>query len=327
MLGLVQAGPADEVDDFIRGEMERQNIPGLSLAVVRHGENVKAAGYGLADRRLGLEDSIGPYLGDAPTAWEGITIRHLLTHTAGLVREAPGFTYSRAQSDADVIRSARDSPLRFMPGEKWEYSNLGYFMLAEIIRVVSGRPWTEFLQAEVFTPSGMRATWPTNTTERVLDLAQGYVDNDELRDAPHVQALRPSGAFLSTVLDLAAWDAMLYADRVLTASSRRQMWTPVTLSDGTSHPYGFGWQIADVRGHRMVFHHGGMPGARSTMARFVDEGLTIVILMNLNDADVGAILNGVASFYLPAPNSNASRSTALSQPVNGWKAAGAPWRR
>lgn len=121
--------PADDVDDFILREMERQNIPGLSLAVVRDGEILKATGYGLADRRLeipsapetvyriasvskqfiatgvmllaqegrlGLEDSVAQYLVNAPAAWDGITVRHLLTHTAGLVREGPGFTYARA---------------------------------------------------------------------------------------------------------------------------------------------------------------------------------------------------------------------------------------
>lgn len=330
-LGLISPAPADDVDDFIRSEMERQNIPGLSLAVVRDGEIVKATGYGFADRRLGipaapetvyriasvskqfiatgimllvqagrlgLEDSVAEYLTDGPAAWDGITVRHLLTHTAGLAREGPGFTYASAQPDADVIRSAHATPLRFTPGEKWEYSNLGYFMLAEIIRVVSGRPWTEFLDDEVFAPAGMHVTWPTNTTESVPHLARGYVDNDELRDAPDMPALRPSGAFLSTVLDLAAWDAVLYTDRVLTADSRRRMWTPVTLNDGSSHSYGFGWMVADIGGRRLVFHRGGMAGARSVMGRFVDEGLTIIILMNLNDADIGTIFNGIATFYL-----------------------------
>lgn len=331
VLALSATEPADEVDDFIRAEMDRQNIPGLSLAVLRDGEVVKAMGYGMADRRLripatpetvyriasvskqfiatgimllvqddrlDLKDSVTRYLDDAPPAWDGITIRHLLTHTAGLVREAPGFTYSRAQPDADVIRTAYGLPLRFRPGEEWEYSNLGYFVLAEIIRVVSRQRWTDFLTEQAFTPSGMAATWPTNTTEPVPDLAQGYVDNDELRDAPELPALRPSGAFLSTVLDLAAWDATLHTDRVLTATSRRQMWTPVTLNDGSSRPYGFGWQVGELRDRRLVFHHGGMPGARSTFARFVDDGLTVTVLMNLNDSDIGAILNGVASIYL-----------------------------
>ena len=94
-----------------------------------------------------------------------------------IVREAPGFDPFKVQSDADVVRSAYTPPLRFAPGEKWEYCNTGYFALAEIIRKVAGRPWTEYLNEKVFVPAGMKTTYPTNTKARVLNLAQGYVDN------------------------------------------------------------------------------------------------------------------------------------------------------
>ena len=90
-------------------------------------------------------------------------------------------------------------------------SNTGYYVLAEIIRTVSGRPWREYLRDKVFRPAGMNSTWPTNTTEPVPNRAQGYVDNDALREAPEWLALRPSGAFLSSAMDLAKWDAMLYS--------------------------------------------------------------------------------------------------------------------
>jgi D-alanyl-D-alanine carboxypeptidase len=323
---------ADPTDAFIRAEMRKQNIPGLSLVVLKRGEVIKAEGYGVAnitlktpattntvykiasvskqfvasgimrlvqEGRLGLGDPIGKHLEGAPAAWDGITIRHLLTHTAGLMREAPGFDPLKAQSDADVIKSAYAQPLRFAPGEKWEYSNLGYFALAEIIRKVAARPWTDYLAETIFKPSGMHSTYPTNTKERIPTLTLGYVDNDAPRDAPLWQALRPSGAFLSTVLDLAKWDAMLYTESVLSESTRRQMWTPVTLNDGKSYPYGFGWMIGNVGGHRVVHHSGGMPGARSSFARFVDEGLTFILLMNLDDVDIDSIVGGLAKLYLP----------------------------
>ncbi len=326
------AAQTDPGDDRIRAEMKRQNIPGLSLAVVKNGAIVKAEGYGFAnlklktpatpatvykiasaskqfiatgimllvqDGRLSLDDPIGKYLEGTPASWNGITIRHLLTHTSGLVREAPGFDPLKIQPDAAVIKTAYPLPLRFAPGAKWEYSNTGYFALAEVIRVVAGRPWSEYLAEKVFKPAGMHST-RTTTTEKVPNFAQGYVDNDSPREAPEWAALRPSGAFLSTVLDLAKWDAALYTDNILSASTRRQMWTPVTLNDGTSYPYGFGWMFASVRGHRLVHHPGGMPGFRSDIARFVDDGLTIIVLMNLDDVDIDAIIAAVASVYLPA---------------------------
>jgi D-alanyl-D-alanine carboxypeptidase len=182
------------------------------------------------------------------------------------------------------------------------YSNTGYFALAEIIRVVTDRPWPEYLSENVFKPTGMLSTRTTltSTQEKVPNLAQGYVDNKDLRDAPAWVAIRPSGAFLSTVVDLAKWEAALYTDRMLTTASRREMWTPVTLNDGKAFPYGFGWMIGEVKGQRLVHHSGGMPGARASFARFVDSGLTIIVLMNLDDVDIDSIVHGLADVYLSA---------------------------
>jgi hypothetical protein len=79
------------------------------------------------------------------------------------------------------------------------------------------------------------------------------------------------------------------------------MWTPVKLSNGGSHPYGFGWQLGEQRGRRLVHHSGGMPGFRARFARYLDDRLTIIVLMNLDDVDVEAIVQGIAALYLPAP--------------------------
>lgn len=340
LLAATVVAQADPTDDFIKAQMQSQNIPGLSLVVLKGGEVIKAEGYGVVDRKLntpatpetvykigsvskqfiatgimllvqegqlGLDDPISKYLDGTPATWDGITIRHLLTHTSGLVREAPGWDPFKIQSDADVIRTAYPLPLRFTPGEKWEYGNLGYFALAEVIRTVAGQPWSEYLSEKVFRPSGMNSTRTTNTTERVPNLALGYTDNDELEDADDWPAVRPSGAFLSTVLDLAKWDAMLYTDDILTDSSRRQMWTPVTLNDGSSYPYGFGWYFGEVRDRRLVHHGGSLLGFRAGFGRVVDDRVTVVVLMNLDDVDWYTILRGVARLYLPPPVPSESR--------------------
>jgi hypothetical protein len=125
------------------------------------------------------------------------------------------------------------------------------------------------------------------------------VDNDAWEPAPEWAAIRPSGAFVSSVLDLAKWDAALYTDIVLRESTRREMWMPVRLTDGSLYPYGFGWMTDSLKGHRFVHHPGGMPGARADIARFVDQGLTIIVLMNLDDVDIDAVVNGIAAMYLP----------------------------
>jgi D-alanyl-D-alanine carboxypeptidase len=334
VLAATVAVRADPTDDYIRAEMQRQHVPGLSLVVIKDGKIVKSAGYGLADvrlktpatpetvfkigsvskqfiatgimllvqdGRLALDDPINKYLEGAPPAWQGITIRHVLTHTSGIVREAPGFNPAKVQSDLDVIKTAYPLPLRFAPGEKWEYCNVGYFALAEIIRKAAGRPWTEFLAERVFKPSGMTTTFPTDTKARVPNRAVGYTGDENRRVADDWKALRPSGAFVSTVLDLAKWDAMLSTDKVLTEATRRQMWTPVTLNNGTSYHYGFGWELDSLDTHKQVHHGGSMPGFRSQFARFVDERVTLIVLMNAEDVDRDSIVRGIAELYLPVP--------------------------
>lgn len=122
--------------------------------------------------------------------------------------------------------------------------------------------------------------FPTNTKERVPNRARGYADNDKLKETNDWLALHPGGGFLSTVLDLAKWDAALETDKIISESNRREMWTPVHLNDGTSHPYGLGWELDPLDGHQRVHHGGSLPGFRSAFSRFLDTQLTVIILMN-----------------------------------------------
>jgi len=152
--------------------MQEMHIPGLSLAVVKDGKVIKAAGYGLAnvetktpataetvyktaslskpviaaavmllvqDGRVGLDDKISRYLDDSPGTWQEITIRRLLTHTSGLVRDPSDYRPYEDRRIIAVIRDAYSLPLAFQPGEKWLYSNIGYYVLAEVISRASGR--------------------------------------------------------------------------------------------------------------------------------------------------------------------------------------------
>ena len=324
---------ADKIDDYVKAEMQRQHIPGTSIAVLKDGKIIKAEGYGLAnvelnvparpetvykigsvskqliatgililiqDGKLAFEDKISKFLEGTPDTWKEITVRHLLTHTSGLVREAPGFDPLKTQADADVIKTAYPLPLRFAPGEKWEYCNVGYFSLAEIIRKISGKPWGDYLNERLFLPLEMNVTRTTTMTEIVQNRAGGYVwRNNKLENAEIYLALRPSGAFFSSVLDLAKWDAALYADKILKPSFRDQMWSPVKLNTGATHPYGFGWELSTVAGHKLVHHGGSLPGFRSQISRFVDDKLTVIVLTNGDNATPNSIALNIAAFYIP----------------------------
>lgn len=347
-VAAVSGARADEVDDYVTAQMERQHIPGLSLAVLKDGKPVKVIGYGVANLELGtraapetvyqigsvskqfiaagilrlvgegkvgLDDPIKKYLDDAPEAWQAITLRHLLTHTSGLVRETPGLQL-KVQSDIDAIRAGYAPPLSFVPGEKWAYSNLGYFVLAEVISRAAQIPWPQYVHERIFAPLGMSAT-RTTTEEVVPYRAIGYhwMDTNNYQKAPIVPGVRPSGAFISSVLDLAKWDAALYSDEVFSAKERELMWTPVKLKDGSEKPYGFGWEVGKAGKHRQVKHAGTMIGFRSQLLRFPDDRLTIVVLTNATQAMPEKIASGVAAFYLPdlkaqQPKRNATELSA-----------------
>jgi CubicO group peptidase (beta-lactamase class C family) len=332
---------ADKVDDYVKAEMQKQRIPGLSLAVVREGRIIKAEGYGLAnvehnvtarpdtvykigsvskqfiatgimllvqEGKISPDDKVGKYLDGTPEAWSGITIRHFLTHTSGVVREGPGFDPFKAQKDFDVIKTAYSLPLRFTPGEKYEYCNVGYFSLAEIIARVSGKSWDEFMTERVFAPLGMNATRATSHNAIVPNRADGYEwRNDKLQNAVELIAVRPSGAFLSTALDLAKWDAALYTDAILKQSTREQMWTPVKLNSGASHPYGFGWELGALGNHRRIHHGGSLPGFRAHYSRLPDDKLSIIILTNCDNANPQVVARGVAALYLPDLTASATQ--------------------
>lgn len=328
----VTATDGDTVDRLVSAHMAEMRIPGVALAIVRGGKVIRTQGYGVADLehgipvtpetvfkigsvskqflatgimllaqdgRLSVDDPVARYLPGAPEAWKAITLRHFLTHTSGVIREGPAFDAFKVQPDSIVIYSAFGAPLEFPTGSKYQYCNVCYFTLAEVIARVSGKPWEEFLAERVFRPLAMTATRTTTVRDLVPQRARGYTWRDSgYVNATEFFALRPSGAFLSTVLDLAQWDAALYEDRVLTRASREAMWKPVRLDGGGASGYGFGWQLDSVDGHWRVHHGGSLPGFRAEMARFPNDSLTVIVLANGDGARPVVIARDVARVYL-----------------------------
>lgn len=325
-----------KVDDYVKAELQRQRIPGISLAVIKDGQIVLARGYGLAnvehqipvkpetifqsgsvgkqftatavmmlveEGKLSLADSIRKYFTDAPESWQDITVRHLLTHTAGTTDYPRDFDFRRDYTEADLLKRAETIPLAFPPGEKWSYSNLGYVLLGILIHKVSGQFYGDFLRDHVFTPLGMNTARIISETDIVLNRAAGYVlVKGELKNQEWVSPslnTTADGALYLTVYDMAKWDAALYTEKLLKRSSLEQMWTPVKLSSGKTQDYGFGWGLAQVRDHHIIEHGGAWQGFKSHIARYVDDKLTVVTFANLAQADPGRIAHGVAAIYNP----------------------------
>ena len=214
------------------------------------------------------------------------------------MRESPGYDSLKTQSDADVIRKAYDVPLQSPPGEKWSYSNLGYFTLAEVIHRVSGQPWPQFMSERVFKPLGMTATRTTDALDIIPNRASGYLfrDNVQHNVAPML-ALRPSGAFFSTIADLMKYEAALHDNALLSKAEQAQMQTPMQLTGGAATNYGLGWTVEDYRGHRRV-DGGSLPGFRADFSRYDDDSLAVIVLVNADNIRTDAISLEVANYYI-----------------------------
>jgi D-alanyl-D-alanine carboxypeptidase len=328
-------GPGREtaVDEYVSERMRAMRVPGLALAVLQNGRLVKASGYGLAnletnapatpatafriaslskqfiatavmllvqDEKLRLDDRAAQYLDGAPATWSDITIRQLLAHTSGIVRDPPDYHPYVEQPITDVIQTAYGLPLASRPGEKFLYSNIGYYVLAAVIAKASGQPWDAFIATRLFAPARMTSTRMGTVRDVVPNRASGYqLANGALVNAESWIAMRPSSAFISTVLDLAAWDAFLDAGDPLTPANRRLMRTPARLNDGSPVDYGFGWAVDTLFGRTRIHHDGQYPGFRADYERFEDDGLTVIVLANTDRANVQSLAIKVAGFYAP----------------------------
>lgn len=338
MLGLAMVSAevrADKVDDFLKAEMEKQQIPGLALMVIKDGKPIKTEGYGVAnlewnvpvttdtvfeigsmtkqftaacilllaeDGKLSLDDKISQHLKNTPSAWADITIRHLLTHTSGIKNYTvlDGFELSKHLTQAQFIEKMSALPLAFQPGTSWSYCNSGYNLLGFIIENASGKSYWDYLRERIFQPLQM-----TNTTSRLPSIivphrAAGY----ELTNHVHINRdydltdLFSAGAIISTITDIAKWNAALSGDALLKASSKEQWWTPVKLNDGKTKNYGFGWFLDPLDGHKDIGHGGSTSGFSSTIQRFPDDKLSVLILTNTDkEGTATRLAKAVAQLY------------------------------
>ncbi|MEJ7694163.1 serine hydrolase domain-containing protein [Daejeonella sp.] len=206
-------------------------------------------------------------------------------------------------------------PQEFKPGETWAYDNTGYYLLGLIIEQKSKQTYWDFLEQRIFKPLGMIHTRNTDTKELVLNRAAGYLWLDN--SYKNQTVLWPfvgfsAGSLLSTVEDLALWDAALYSEKLVKKATLEQMWRAAKDKDGSLLPYnsGYGWFTDRYHGHRIIQHSGGTLGFSSVIYRFPDDTLTIVILTNHADKMIDQLALDIAGMYIPA----LKRPMAISDP-------------
>jgi CubicO group peptidase (beta-lactamase class C family) len=309
----LDASLATKVDAYVKPYVESNNFSG-SLLIAKAGRIVLSRGYGMANYELGLpnssrtrfhlaslsktftaaaililqergqlrvEDPLTKFIPDYPNG-DKITVHHLLTHTSGIpnVNDLPGYDEkSRSQiSLSEIIGTFKEKPLEFIPGSRYRYSNSNYNLLAFIIEKVSGKSYGEFLQENIFRPLHMSETSnDAGTGDLIPNRASGYVPVG-MRDVENASYLNWSiktgnGSLYSTIEDLYKWDRALYTEKLLKKQTLDKMFTDYG-------GFGYGWSVRKHFDRRVTGMTGRSPGFTSSLERFIDDDVCIVVAAN-----------------------------------------------
>ncbi|HEY0506101.1 MAG TPA: serine hydrolase domain-containing protein [Lysobacter sp.] len=296
-------------------------VPGASVLVLRDGKALVRRSYGLADveagvattpathyrlasvskqftaaailllmqdGRLALDDPARRWLPSLPDAAAAVTIRHLLTHTSGLIdyEDVMDPVDTRQVHDADVLRLLEaQHRTYFAPGGDYRYSNSGYALLALIVERASGQRYADFVRERIFLPLGMDdAVAFEDGISQVAHRAYGYSFADgawHRTDQSTTSAVLGDGGIYASIDELAHWDAALYDGRLLRADTLRQAFAPATKTDDPQVEYGFGWRITGDS----LWHSGETLGFRNVIVRDPGRHTTVVVLTNRDDPE------------------------------------------
>ena len=268
----------------------------------------------VAAGQVALGASIREYLPQLPAAWETAQIRHILSHTSGLFNYTDPPEYWQTTrldiSRQQILDLVLEKPLQFPAGSSYAYSNTGYYLLGMMIEAVSGQTYGDYLTQHIFAPLGMSATRMNDPYAITPGRAAGYTWRDgELRNAEYYSnaGTFAAGALLSSIADLSKWDAALSGgDSILPQQVLNSMWTPQRKPTPTEQEYGFttgwGWFVFSEfqqKPRRWAGYNGGITGFASALIRFLDEQVTVLLLINRDNFDrPDYLINDIAAHVL-----------------------------
>jgi D-alanyl-D-alanine carboxypeptidase len=307
------------MDEFLTA-LYPQAGPGAAVLVQKDGQVLLRKGYGLANielsvpvepdmvfrigsvtkqftavsilmlleqGKLSLDDPIEKFLPDYPTHGHTITVTHLLNHTSGIksFTGMPEFWQNQGKDYTltELVDFFKHQPMDFAPGKRWAYNNSGYALLGAIIEKVSGLEYAQFLQQHIFEPLGLQHSSYDSATRIIPRRASGYSRGPQgIINAPYISMTGPhgAGALISTVDDLACWNAALDDGRLIKPETLQQAWTPCCLFDGSSIPYGCGWSVGQWAGWQWIEHGGGINGFTCHVLRIPSEQIFVAVLTN-----------------------------------------------
>ena len=257
--------------------------------------------------QLNVQDSICSYIIDCPISWHSITLHHLLTHTSG-IKEYNNLYYQpqinidpcKEYKPEEFISFFKDLPLDFEPGDHFQYSNSGYYLLGIVIEKVSGESYDGFIQKYILQPLSMTESGYDQGNIIIKNHASGYSyrnGQDIDYDCLDVSQKYSAYGLYSTVGDLYKWDQSLYNTQLVSINTIKMIFTsyvplPIDFDRGLlgkDSSYGYGWGILERYGQRVYEHAGEVPGFTSVITRYPDNKVTVIILSNNDPTTKGFI--------------------------------------
>ena len=357
------------LDAWIKATMRNREQPGLSIGIVHDQDLIWAKGYGFADLankvpatpsalyriasisklftttaimqlrdagKLQLDDPVAKHLSwfkitnlypEGPT----VTIRHLLTHTSGLPREATGVSWNELTfpTRQDMIQHLPNQKTVFPAETEWKYSNLALSLAGEIVAAVSGESWPQYIQRNILQPLRMTRTTPLPHPD-MSGLAVGYgrrVPGASRSVEPFVdvEAERPAGNLASNVENLARFVSLQFrngkagGDQILKSSTLHEMHRVHWLRPDWQSGWGLGFAVRRVGDETRVGHGGSLPGHRTLLEMVPDKKLGVIVLTNANDGNPGLYLNKAFEIVGPAIAHATEPSKVTSEPDPEWE--------
>lgn len=287
---------------FANRELEVPNTPQTKFRLGSISKQFTAMAVMILQEKgkLSVEDLISKHLESTPPAWEKITIRHLLNHTSG-IPSYTGFpqmmsrTVRQAATVDEVVATFRDRELEFQPGERFTYSNSAYVLLGKVIERASGQEYEKFLDEAIFQPLAMNDTGYDHNQTVLPRRAAGYLKTPKgLENAPYIDMTWPfsAGGLYSTVDDLSRWDQALASGKLISTESYQSMFSP------GKGDYGYGWFIRERGGRKEIGHGGGIHGFSTSIIRYPDDKVCVIVLSNFIPSSADKIAGDLAGIVL-----------------------------
>lgn len=325
-----------KLDEVLSRAVDLRRTPGIAAAIIKDSQPVYMKAMGFADLEnevsastktvfqigsltkslaatatmilveqgaIKLDDSITKHLPELPSAWSSVKIRNLLQHTSGIedYSTQPEFDLVALTeySHEKVLALIKDKPLRFKPGERFQYCNTGYYLLGKLIEVITKQPLRTAYRRLIFAPLQMDSTDLFSHSEVVKNRARGYMHDDKRPLNATQFRLEWSLSALSTLEDLVKWTNAQGSSKLLSAKGWQMMWDAAVLNNGEMVPYGFGWRLTMRNSIPTIEHGGKIAGFSMQLVRYPTKGVAVIVLTNAFDCDAKAIAADLVRAYDP----------------------------